>query len=619
MSEAPRIPRSIIALAAIFAAVVFADSCWRWWTFQYETFDLAFYVQSLWLSLRGVWKVSLLDVPMLGNHAEPIVFLAVPLFALCPHPMLLVALQTLALATLPPTGWRIAQRLGLDARTSVMLAAATVLIPASGFVALHEFHPEAFAAPLILLMIEARLARRSGRFWLWFVAALACKENVALMLAGYCVVHAWLDRKETPGWQWRWNFAPFLLAAGWLGFYAKVLSPALNGGKVDYVELYSHLGRSGPEIVGHFFTAPQVALSAIWRALTSGDLVWAMLLPLLGLPLLRPRWLLIAAPLLLQHLLSWRASEWSIRLHYAAPLIPLFWIASAEALTRTRMSRGWALAIVGACVIAQGWLGPARSVIDDIGTAAEKQRDRGWKAARLAEIPPGASVTAPLPYLSHVAARRDLYSLHHILKGLKTLSRASYVPPPPTDVVVVDFGDAETFSAASGYYHPQMRTTDGRIVPSSDTLLRGFLSRSTWREFARDSFHVFTCGEPLAPSIAASEPVKISPGLALLNHRFAIGMSSIEAALEWEVAAEPQSSPWAMLVAKGATDRWTVLKGLCAPTVLIGPAVEKWTIDIPPTAAPGDYDLTLVFFDHASDAQKELPLGALPLGRFHLR
>src|SRR4051812_15851435 len=93
-----------------FAAVVFLFSWWRWWTFQYETFDVAFYVQALWLAIRGHWEVSLLNVPLLGNHAEPIVFLAAPLFALWPSPMLLVAIQTLALASMPFTGSRIALR-----------------------------------------------------------------------------------------------------------------------------------------------------------------------------------------------------------------------------------------------------------------------------------------------------------------------------------------------------------------------------------------------------------------------------------------------------------------------------------------------------------------------------
>ena len=57
---------------------------------------------------------------------------------------------------------------------------------------------------------------------------------------------------------------------------------------------------------------------------------------------------------------------------------------------------------------------------------------------------------APLPYLSHLAMREKLYSLHYILKGLKTLSRASYGPPPPMDFVLIDYGDTATFDASAG-------------------------------------------------------------------------------------------------------------------------------------------------------------------------
>src|SRR5438132_2383436 len=104
-----------------------------------------------------------------------------------------------------------------------------------------------------------------------------------------------------------------------------------------------------------------------------------------------------------------------------------------------------------------------------------RRADRLRKNAFISPIPSQASVVAPLPYLSHLAMREKLYSLHYILKGLKTLSRASYQPPPPTDFVLVDYLDSATFDPRAGYYHPTMKTADGRIIPSSDRLLHEFL------------------------------------------------------------------------------------------------------------------------------------------------
>ena len=53
-AESRPTPRLIVWVALLFVALAFTVSWWHWWTFQYGTFDLAFYVQALWLALRGV-------------------------------------------------------------------------------------------------------------------------------------------------------------------------------------------------------------------------------------------------------------------------------------------------------------------------------------------------------------------------------------------------------------------------------------------------------------------------------------------------------------------------------------------------------------------------------------
>ena len=152
-------PRPILWGAGLFAVAVFLVSWWQWWTFQYGTFDLAFYVQALWLALRGKWMVSLLNVPLMGNHAEPIVFLLAPVFAIFPHPMTLVAVQTLAFATMPFTAWRIARRLGARERSQIDQT----------IVALFQQNPGAFAGNINRLRAGAlvRLPRRPLRARCW--------------------------------------------------------------------------------------------------------------------------------------------------------------------------------------------------------------------------------------------------------------------------------------------------------------------------------------------------------------------------------------------------------------------------------------------------------------------
>ena len=498
MSPETQQPRRILVWSALFfSAITFAVSWWRWWTFQYGTFDLAFYVQALWLALRGKWMVSLLNVPLMGNHAEPIVFLLTPLFAICPHPMLFVAVQTLAFATMPFTAYRIGKHLNLEPRAALLMALATIVTPAAFSIGVYEFHPEALSAPLLLLLIEARLAERYGRYWLWFLAVLGVKENMAPLLMMFGGVLAVVEWKRPRRWQLLWNVVPAVVAMAWLAVYGKVISPALNAGNVDYLQLYGHLGSTPPEIIRNFFVEPKPGAQAVKVALTQGNMLPSLLLPMLLLPLFRPRWLLIASPLLAQHLLSYRYSEWSIGAHYPAPFLPLFWVAAAEVLRRLRSQTAIAAAVLAACALAHLRFGEARGVVAEIPRLGSELEEREWKAAMIADIPADASVTASLGFVPHLAAREHLISLHHILKGLKTLSVAAYAAPPPGDVVVIDYGDGQTFNAVAGYYHPWSRTDETHFVPSSDRLLHDYLAQATWHPTSRNSLTILRRGQPL--------------------------------------------------------------------------------------------------------------------------
>jgi hypothetical protein len=325
-----------------------------------------------------------------------------------------------------------------------------------------------------------------------------------------------------------WDLWPLLGAIVWFGLCSWVITPAFNSGNIDYVTLYDRLGKSGSDILRNAFTQPQLIGHALFDSLTHGNLLWALLFPFLGLPLLRPRWLVISTPILMQHLLSWRSSEWTIYFHYAAPLLPLFWMATAETIVGTRkpeqsrekMEGGapatpppdglagarpsifrhdvllplkWLPpAVLVACAIANACLGPAGAVGREIANWPNHRADRERKNAFLQQIPANASVVAGLPYLSHLAMREKLYSLHYILKGLKTLSHATYEPPPPTDYVFIDYKDSATFDAGAGYYHPQMKTKDGRVIPSSDELLKEFLQQASgWQVTADDELVLF--------------------------------------------------------------------------------------------------------------------------------
>ncbi|HEX8491185.1 MAG TPA: DUF2079 domain-containing protein, partial [Chthoniobacterales bacterium] len=525
------------------------------------------------------FEVSVQGVPLLGNHVEPIVLLITPLFLAFRHPLVFIIVQNAALASMGPVAFDIGRRLGLNRRSALLLAAGVLITPATAFIALHEFHPEALTAPFLLLMLQARLRGSLLWHWLWLIAVLACKENMALLVAAYCTVHLVLERKRPLAQLCVWYLWPLALSVLWFLVCTKLITPALNSGNIDYLALYNRLGSSAGDILLKAITEPGRIYTALSQSLR-GNLLWGLLLPFLALPLLRPRWLLISVPILLQHLLSWRSSEWMIFFHYAAPLVPLFWIALAESLVAVdrwksvpfSLRRSLPFLVLGGCVGAQLLLGPARDIALTTANWARQDQDRARKAAFVSQIPPDASVLAPLPYLSHLAMREKLYSLHFVLKGLKTLSREPFAPPPPTDFVLVDYNDSATFDGEAGYYHPAMKTVEGRVIPSSDQLLHEFLRRASWTASSSDELTLLRQGEvapaALPPDLASTPVLQIGMGnilTAITKSGDELTREGFEIRMNWKFEDPRDVFPWMFLKLTSHGDKKVIIisKGLC--------------------------------------------------------
>jgi uncharacterized membrane protein len=614
----------VTALAGLFFLICTWTSYARWANFQYRSFDLAYYVQAIWQLIHGRLDVSVENVPLLGNHVEPIVFLFAPLFAVFRHPMLFVAVQNAALATMPLVGYNIAKRLGLDGKRAWLLSAALLLAPAAGYIAIHEFHPEALVAPFLLLMLQAWVAKSLGRHWLWFVAVLACKENMAPLLIVYCATQCVAERNRGLAELRRWYLWPMSLALIWFLLCAYVITPALNSGNIDYVALYDQLGTTPGNILLNAIIRPDLIGKALLQSLTHGNLVWGLLFPFLCLPLLRPRWILIATPILLQHLLSWRSSEWMIYFHYAAPLLPLFWIASVEAIAASEqwkrvpsfVSRVTAWLVIVGCVAAQIWVGPLGRIVTTTADWFGASEVRARKNAFIEQIPPASSVVAPLSYLSHLAMREKLYSLHYILKGLKTLSRSSYEPPSSTDFVLIDYQDSATFDPGAGFYHPTMKTVDGRIIPSSDRLLHDFLKKAAWASDEQDELTLLRNlgSRKAAVTAEQSSSADDAPGVfsIVATRLLSIGTTGravsrsrpLEVQLRWKFQGERDVFPWMLLRLSRdeKTEVALLVKGLCAPEATEGISTENWRVVTAERLLPGNYSLEALFVDNSKRA-----------------
>jgi len=110
-----------------------------------------------------------------------------------------------------------------------------------------------------------------------------------------------------------------------------------------------------------------------------------------------------------------------IYFHYAAPLLPLFWIALVEVIAASDhwkhvpsvVSRASAWLVILGCVAAQIWLGPLARIATTTADWFGAGQDRARKNAFIAQIPPASSVARPaaIPFSPRDAREIVLASL----------------------------------------------------------------------------------------------------------------------------------------------------------------------------------------------------------------
>ncbi len=199
------------------------------------------------------------------------------------------------------------------------------------------------------------------------------------------------------------------------------------------------------------------------------------------------------------------------------------------------------------------------------------------KNASSTESRTARAVVAPLPYLSHLAFRERLYSLHYILKGLKTLSRATYVPPLRPDFVLIDYSDLATFDATSGYYHPNDENDGWKLIPSSDQLLHRFLLRSRWICDSENALTLLRRSENRtdvnSPTTAPKLHVEVGSGNQLISILKEISPAgkSFDVKTIWDFSRERPVFPWMFLRLTRRSDnkQFVLSRGLCGPEVSV--------------------------------------------------
>jgi uncharacterized membrane protein len=406
---------AITAYAAGFAAL----SALRHEAFITGRFDLGNMVQAVWSTAHGdpLRMTSLRgdQISRLAAHVDPILVLFAPLWWIWPSPHMLLAVQALVIALGAVPVFLLARKHLASPQAALGFALAYLLYPATGWLTLNEFHPVALAAPLLLFAFWYLDEERLLPFAVFALAAATCKEEIALVVAGFGIWYAVAHRS------WAAGTAIALVGGAWAAVAIGIVIPHYNAGaESDFYGRYSEVGGSAGGILETALTHP---LRIIEAAFSGRDLHYLLDLvaPLAALCLLAPLVLVAALPELAINLLSSTTTQTSIHFHYTAGLIPPLMIGAI--FGAKRLSR-WAFpvgaAIVLAAIVGNYRLGPipgwrhvpgGQTFQATAGRVTDHDRI-AQRALRL--IPSGDVVSATNTLGAHLSARRRVLSFPYL-------------------------------------------------------------------------------------------------------------------------------------------------------------------------------------------------------------
>ncbi len=394
---------AVVAYAGLFSFITVT----RHWAFLTHALDLGYYVQLLWSLSRELGaRVSLPEMHAWGDHFSPTLYLFVPFSALFPGAEFLLVAQSVAfsLGALPVFALA-RRRLGSDL-AALAFALLYLVSPTLHGINLRDFHAAALAIPLLLAAVYCFETGRAGGFLITVVLALGCREDAALAGIGLGLWIALARRR------WLWGIGVAAGSLALLFFDTQILMPYFRGAPYPHLHRYTHLGGTLVEIILNMILHPLRTLSFM-VSLEKLRYLLALLAPLGFLPLLAPWDLIPALPTLAHNLVSLDPVLFSYRTPYSSFILPFLVLAAVSGYARLSVR----LALLGRPVRALGlglaFVGSLALTSRTLNELAVRQwwpteRQRSAHAL-LAQVPPGASVSAWERFVSHLSTRPKVF------------------------------------------------------------------------------------------------------------------------------------------------------------------------------------------------------------------
>lgn len=272
--------------------------------------DLGIFTNLMWRATEGLPLFNPFEnVHYFSLHFAPILYVLALFYYLIPSPMVLLLVQSAALASVAPLANSIARAHGFSEDISLRLAIGCGVFPSLFFISIFGFHTLTLAIPVLLTAILFIERNKIGMGLGVASLGMLVREDMTLVLIGlglYLVI-----QRDWRGW------LGIIMGSVGLIIIKGMIMPSFGNGGFSYFNSYGYMS--------YILEKPLYALA---QAITLRDILSGFILfgALMFIPLLAPKQLLGAVPLAVAYLLSTRITSFDFRFHYMAPLLPfLFW------------------------------------------------------------------------------------------------------------------------------------------------------------------------------------------------------------------------------------------------------------------------------------------------------
>jgi uncharacterized membrane protein len=259
-------------------------------------------------------------------HFEPILFPVALLYALWPTPQVLLVLQTVVVASGAFPAFWLARLRVRNEWVAVLMAGLYLLYPALQQAEAFYFHAVTMTAALLLFTLYFLYIRRTGWIVLFALLAMACKEEILLVVL---MLGLWVLLFQQ---RWRCGLGLVGLAVAWAGLDLLIFHLFSPSGRPLLASRYAYLGQGPLEILRSVLFHPIAILRGHLLETEHSRYVRLLLAPAGYLPLLAPWVLLLAGPSLALNLLSSDRNQYLGVFQYNAEIVPILIFSTIEAL-----------------------------------------------------------------------------------------------------------------------------------------------------------------------------------------------------------------------------------------------------------------------------------------------